>query len=176
MIHQQCAHDGETGTYCTKCWMNLYEARQRGELPVLDPVPKAASIPRQARLRMLVLVLAIIGAIDLVALVRSVTRLSRDRADAIALATVPDAQQAVERRIAIARADAIFQGALLLVVAVALIISGAKYRLAHHGPPLESSDRPARGRICPKCGRSSLASDARCVFCRTPLDAPSIQT
>jgi hypothetical protein len=24
-----CDHAGESGTYCTRCWMNLYEARQR---------------------------------------------------------------------------------------------------------------------------------------------------
>jgi hypothetical protein len=24
----QCFHEGETSTYCTRCWMNLYEARR----------------------------------------------------------------------------------------------------------------------------------------------------
>lgn len=35
----QCRHEGETSTYCTKCWTNLYEARQRGEV---TPAPLTA--------------------------------------------------------------------------------------------------------------------------------------
>ncbi len=32
-----CHHEGETSTYCTKCWTNLYEARIRAALPVPPP-------------------------------------------------------------------------------------------------------------------------------------------
>lgn len=44
MMKRTCLHEGETSTYCTKCWVNLYELRQRGELP-LQHSEEAARVP-----------------------------------------------------------------------------------------------------------------------------------
>jgi hypothetical protein len=45
-----CHHEGESGTFCTRCWMNLYEARQRLLEVDIDDLPsdKEAAIQHYA--------------------------------------------------------------------------------------------------------------------------------